>query len=382
MATTFPRVKPGDVIDATQWNNVLSAVEYLYGQLSTVTTSNVVISGFMPPNSVTVGDQLSILGQNFQYSIGATSVYFENVQISSFLPGSSDTQLYLTVPNVPNLPPAGRPVTITVYNRTSNAQQSITVVPEPLPLSGFVDVVPGTTGVAQAGVPANYQFTLNSRVNQTAAFTISGVTDQQGWTIQTLASDMSVLNNGQLNLVPYQPQQVYIQLTAPPGVASGVVFNLTVNVSVGNSVFGTTGPIQHTTGQADVQPDTSITIGQASGNPPANLQNGSTISAAVGTLVVITVPTTFTFTPAAAYTVTLAPVGTLANWTVNLQYPSGTPGTSSSGTFTPPVGNVQNLVFAVQPGAGASASGLMQLSIQRQGATTQAVKNFPVSLSQ
>jgi len=55
---------------------------------------------------------------------------------------------------------------------------------------------------------------------------------------------------------------------------------------------------------------------------------------------------------------------------------------TSSGSFNPPVGNVQTLQFAVQPAAGASASGTLQLKIQRQGATTAATKNFPVVLAQ
>ena len=64
MPTQFPRVNPGDVIKANQWNAILDAVEYLYGQLGTVATSNVQITGFMPPGPVNVGDPLSVLGRN------------------------------------------------------------------------------------------------------------------------------------------------------------------------------------------------------------------------------------------------------------------------------------------------------------------------------
>jgi hypothetical protein len=381
MSTQFPRVKSGDVITANQWNNVLEAIEYLYGQLGTVATSNVQITGFMPPGPVNVGDQLSILGQNFEYSIGAIGLYFDSVRVSSFLQGSGDSQLNVTVPSVPNLPPGGRLVTVTAYNRTSNAQSTITVVPIPLPLSGYVDVIPGTTATTQPGATANFQFTLNSRANQAATYTVAAVVNQQGWQTQILAADQSQLSNAQLQLVPYQPAMVYVSLTLPPTAQQNTPFQLVVNVSSGGVVYGTTGPVIHTVGQADTQQDTSITLSQASGNPPADLQQGSTISVGVGNPVIITVPATFTFTPQASYTVSIAPIGALANWEVNMLNPSGQAGGSSTGTFTPPVGAVQNLQFAVQPNAGASASGTLQLTVQRQGATVSMTKNFPVSLA-
>jgi hypothetical protein len=54
---------------------------------------------------------------------------------------------------------------------------------------------------------------------------------------------------------------------------------------------------------------------------------------------------------------------------------------SSSATFTPALGSPQLLQLAVQPTTGASATGTLQLKIQRQGATTAATKNFPVTLT-
>lgn len=381
MATQFPRVKSGDVITAVQWNSILDAIEYLYGQIGSVATNNVQITGFMPPGPVNVGDPLSILGQNFEYSIGAIGLYFDSVRVNSFLQGSGDSQLNVTVPSIPNLPPGGRLVTVTAYNRTSNDQKTITVVPIPIPLSGFVDVNPGTSDTTQPGATADFQFTLMSRANQTATFTVVGSLDQQGWQTQILAADKSPLSNAQLQLVPFQPATVYVRLTLPQNAQNGTPFNLTVNVSVGNTVYGSTGPVTHTVGQADTPQDPSITVGQASGNPLAGLQQGSTISTAVNSPVIITVPATFTFTPQAAYDVSISPIGALNNWQVKMQNPTGAQGSSSTGTFTPPIGTVQNLVFGVQPAAGASASGTLQFKIQRQGANTAAIKNFPVSLA-
>jgi hypothetical protein len=271
-------------------------------------------------------------------------------------------------------------VTVTAYNRTSSDQKTITVVPIPIPLSGFVDVNPGTSDTAQPGSTADFQFTLTSRANQAATFTVVGISDQQGWQTQILAADKTPLSNAQLQLVPFQSATVYVRLTLPQNAQNGTVFNLTVNVTVGNTVHGSTGPVTHTVGHADTPQDPSITVGQASANPPAGLQQGSTISVAANSVVIITVPVTFTFTPQAAYDVSISPIGPLNNWQVKMQNPAGAIGNSSTGTFTPPIGTVQNLVFAVQPGAGASATGTLQFKIQRQGATTAATKNFPVSL--
>lgn len=385
MAIQFPRVKAGDVIQAQQWNAVLDAIEYLYGQLGTQVTSGVQITGFQPPGPVNVGDTISVLGSNFEYTIGAVSVYFDSVKIDNFLAGSGDSQLVVNVPQIPNLPPGGRLVTITVYNRTTNDQKTITVVPVPLPLSGFIDVLPGTAAVAQPGTTADFQFTVNSRVNQTANFTVVAQTDQPGWQTQILAADKTPLQNGLVPLVPFLPAQIYVRVTVPAIAVPNTPYNLTLNVSSGGTVYGTTGPVPHTLGQADAQQDTSIQIGQASANPPSGLAQGGTISVALNGTVNLTIPTTFTLSPQAAYTVSIGPVGTLNSWLVKMNFPPGPVSTaalpSSSATFTPALGSPQLLQLAVQPTTGASATGTLQLKIQRQGATTAATKNFPVTLA-
>lgn len=380
MATQFPRVKSGDVITAKEWNSILDAIEYLYGQIGSVATNDVQITGFIPPGPVNVGDPITILGKNFEYSIGAIGLYFDSVRVNSFLQGSGDSQLNVTVPNIPNLPPGGRLVTVTAYNRTSNDQKTMTVVPIPIPLTGFVDVLPGTSDTTQPGSSADFQFTINSRANQAATFTVSAIPDPQGWQTQILAADKSTLSNSQLQLVPFQPAMVYVRLSVPGNVLQNTPFTLTVNLSSGGKIYGTTGPVAHTVGQADTPQDQSITLGQPSGNPPDGLAQGATISTKQDNLVIITVPATFTFTPQSAYDVSIAPLGPLTNWTVKMQNPTGTSGASSKGTFTPPIGIVQNLQFLVQPSAGASGAGTLQFKIQRQGATTFATKNFPVSL--
>jgi hypothetical protein len=385
MAIQFPRVKAGDVIQAQQWNAVLDSIEYLYGQLGTQVTSNLQITGFQPPGPVNVGDTISVLGSNFEYTIGAISVYFESVKVDNFLAGSGDSQLVVTVPQIPNLPPGGRLVTVTAYNRTSNDQKTITVMPVPLALSGFIDVLPGTAAVAQPGTTADFQFTVNSRVNQTANFTVVAKIDQQGWQTQILAADKTPLQTGLISLVPFAPTQIYARVTVPATAAPNTPYSLTLNVSSGGTVYGTTGPVPHTLGQADAQQDTSIQIGQASANPPSGLAQGGTISAPLNGTVNLTIPTTFTLSPQAAYTVSIAPVGALNSWLVKMNFPPGPVSTAaqpaSSATFTPALGSPQLLQLAVQPTAGASATGTLQLTIQRQGATTAATKNFPVTLA-
>jgi hypothetical protein len=68
-----------------------------------------------------------------------------------------------------------------------------------------------------------------------------------------------------------------------------------------------------------------------------------------------------------------------------MNFPPGSVSTaaqpSSSATFTPSLGSPQVLQLAVKPTTGASAIGTLQLKIQRQGETTAATKNFPVTIA-
>jgi hypothetical protein len=381
MTTQFPRVNPGDVITATQWNSVLDALEDIYSQIGDSTSqTGVAITGFLPPGPVQVGDALTILGRNFEFSIGAQRIFFGNVQINAFQPGSNDTQLKVLVPTIPGLPDNGQPVTVTAFNRTSNDQRTITVTPIPVPLSGFVDVMPGTTGVVPTGGgPAEYQFTLTSRMNKTATVAITSILDV-GWSTQALDQNHVALPAGQLQLVPFQPATIFVRVTGPANVALSTPFTLTVNVDAGGANRGSSGPIAHAVGVPDVAQDPNIVIQQASS--PA-LQGGIVVVAA-GSFATLSVPVTFLATGGVNYTVSVSPVGTVAGWQVKLQNPNGTAGTSTQAPFAspPPVGVAQMVQFNIQPQAnGAAASGTFELKLQRtDNPALLATRRYPVKL--
>src|SRR5262245_64952359 len=106
------------------------------------TGDHVTITGLVFINPLHMGDHLEIQGHNFGYSKGAQRVRFDNVEITEFRIGSSDTRLIVTVPTFTDIPEGGRPVTLTVANGVTSDTRSLTITPANTPVSGnLVDVV-------------------------------------------------------------------------------------------------------------------------------------------------------------------------------------------------------------------------------------------------
>ena len=333
------------------------------------------IATLAPADSVEVGQQLLVIGSGFGYSTGATGLYFDDVRVDGFAPGSSDAQLVVTVPELADLPAQGRTATVNVYNDAGSASASITVVPEPFALSGFVDVETESAAAAEPGESVDIAISIDSRANQTATFAASAVVDT-GWTAQVLDANEQLVSSAQL--VPFQPMHGFVRVAVPADAAAGTPFEVTVRLVSGNTVFGSSGPVPHVVGQADAAIDDGILIEQPSANAPP-LIDGDTVACTTGQVAIITLPTTFSTTD--TYTVTAAPVGSSTGWQVRLGYPSGSAGTSSQGTLQGSV-NVQALQLAVEPGAGASASGAIDLTIVKVGSSTGRARRIPLVLVQ
>jgi hypothetical protein len=365
MATTFPRVSPGDVITAAEWNQVLSALEDLYSQIGAVSTTAVAITGFMPPGTVKVGDQITVLGRNFQYSIGAQSLFFGGVQVNSFLVGSSDTQLVVNVPQLTNLPDQGESITVTAYNRTTSATAPLTVAPAPTSLSGGVPVsaVP-FTGTANAGQTSDFAYVVTSNLGVTRSVNISATIVPS-----TLQGSIQLLNGpggqplGQLSLTPNVSVPVTVALALPAGTTGS--FTLTVDAIdiLTGSNLGSSAVSTYVVGQAS-QTDPNIQFGalRLTNFSPGqgNALSGSTITLPANSFATVQIVTSFK--AAAEYSVT-ATLTNASGWQVTMVTPP--PGQVLN--FTQGVPPSTTVSFTVQTLASPAGGGQLQIQAQTQG---------------
>jgi hypothetical protein len=331
------------------------------------------IAELVPAGSVTVGRQLVVLGANFDYTIGAARLYVDGLLVNSFTAGS-DSVLVVDVPDLPDLPADGRSVAVTVDNRVGSASKMITVAPAPVTLSGFVDVHTDPAPAAQPGQQVDIPYDISSRANEAATFRVVARLDV-AWAAQVLDAGHQPVDT--VALVPFEPIHGFVRVTVPDDAQAGAEFDLTVEAVAGGTVFGSSGLVAHHVGDADPPVDSTIAIEQPSANPPGSMLAGDALVLSATTFAIVTIPTTFS--DEGSGTVSVAPVGSLLGWQLRMQNPAGDVGASSHGRFQATAGISQLFQFAIQPGPNATATGVIELAIQRDGspATT---RRFPVVL--
>ncbi len=381
MPTTFPRVNAGDVITAVQWNQVLAALEDIYSQIGTVSSTGVAITGFTPPGPVKAGDMLTILGRNFEYTIGAQSVFFGGVPINTYLLGSSDTQLVINVPDMANIPAQGQSVTVTVYNRTTSDSKQIEVVPPPVSLTGGVPVsgVP-FTGTPTAGQTASFSFVVTSNLSTTRAVNVTATVTPAS--LQPFASVLNASGNpyGQLSLQANASVTAVVALAIPTTQAGS--FTITVNavdVATG-TILGSSGTSNYTIGQQS-QTDPNIQFGNitlagfSTGQGNALQGNVVTLPASGSSFATIAVETTFLAAAKYDFTTSLANV---TGWTVTMLNPPPPAQELDFSTGTPPVTTVVRFrIDAASPAAGSQ----LQMNAQTNGQTKTASLGFTLATS-
>ena len=129
--SNFTPVKPGDLITANYFNQILSSFDSRISALegATITSGAAVITGISPSGPVQVGQPLTVTGRNFGFSIGAQQVFIDTVQVNAFQAGSSDQQLVFIIPNsINNVPAQGRSAILSISNGIAPAATQTRVV--------------------------------------------------------------------------------------------------------------------------------------------------------------------------------------------------------------------------------------------------------------
>jgi hypothetical protein len=374
MAAISDQVKPGDVISSDLFNRIIALLNEHDALLtSTTPVSGLAITQLLPAGPYRVGDTLQILGQNFQFGIGATRVFLNATPVLSFSPTSTDSRLQFVIPAVPGVVEAGSSVDLLVLNQTQSATRQIVLRPILNPLQGSViiewqSVAPTTV---TPGAPATFLYRITSGTNNRATWDINPQIDvavnAAAWNAQLSVRDSAgnELNPRQITLDPDQQVDVQIRIATVPSGTDGVTFGLTVNASSG-PVSDSSGIRQFTVGDLTPLPDTTLTLSTVPIlSAGALVGNTLTVPGTQSRILAISVD----FTMAGDYTVTRSVLGGATGWAVNLD--SGTiDAITINAADLAASGHTQRLLrYSVAATSTATTPAQIEIRVARTGAT-------------
>jgi hypothetical protein len=294
MANPTTTVMPGDLIRADLINQLFNQLAALDQRITSLEISggpgggSVLITTVIPSGPIRVGEEMQLIGQSFGYSIGANRVFVDGTRVLIFKSGSNDQTLIFNIPDLPNVPANGRPVTLSVSNQTTTDTRTIVVLPPQVALGGTVDVSFESVNPATilAGQPATFRYKVKSRANQAAQFLVSsnvtGVPNASDWqsVLKVLNDDESENGPRTIALDPNQEKFFKIRLTSVPAVPPNAVFTLATSAGA-QGISSTPDSRPLTVGQAVEPPDPTITLAFLASVPPSAM-SGNTLSIAQG----------------------------------------------------------------------------------------------------
>jgi hypothetical protein len=281
----FNPVNPGDLITANYFNQIFTAFDKRISALEAAIGSSsgaMVITGLSPSGPLHMGDQVTVLGQNFGLpSQVIVTIDGATVSGTSFLAGSGNNALIFNIPPVQGVPPQGQLVTLAVSNPTSSATYQFILLPYVLtiPTGQLFVSMTGAPGVASitAGNSYIFVFTITSSTSLTDAYTLAASLDSASaaalWTVATVVPSGAQMGNP-LNQVTIQNGQnitttvgVKVTIPATPVVSSAQVTLTVTSKTNPTGLFGS-----------------GATSVPASGNPPPPNAISITIAAVTANL--------------------------------------------------------------------------------------------------
>jgi hypothetical protein len=285
-------------------------------------------------------------------------------------------------------------VLLTISNGSASVSRVIRVNPAQLPQQGNVDVLwndaiapnPNPNPVLNAQ-PVTIAYSLKSRATLPTTFTV-GVqcsnAAMQG-AAQVLDAAQTVIASKQIDLAPGQQKGFFVRFPNVP-VANNSTFTVTVSATAAG-VSGSDTRV-FTVNQATQPPDPTINVAfnaltaidPNNGTPDPNAGNYTSIDNtvhlkqnAIGRLNLVA-----TFTQIGNYDVTVAALAPTSLWTVVL---AGTPSVYTIGAsdFSNGVAT-KNPEIGIQAQPGASLTGQLKFTLQRQGSAQKREITFNLAL--
>jgi len=392
------------MISAEKWNLLVDAVNALL-QPASSGASSVGIFAAVPSGTAgdpfAIGGTLQIVGQNFGYALGLTTVAFigpggrTELAASNLLPGSSDTRLVLTVPSIPGVTTSATSFSLVVSNGSQNTTQTFFARVPSTPLNGdlFVnwrsDLDNPDPNPVVAGSPADFAFTVRAATNKSAS--VGLVADIRnasatipGTLIPSLqireGSGVALRAGNSLDLQAGESRNLVVRVPRIPSSWDQVSFTLVLTASaVGLEPRSDSRPITVGDPTESNNPDvtanqTGVDVFDANGNDETNPANfsfdGSTIRLRAGRELNVE----FAVQVSAADTYT-ASMSALRGWTSAVM--------NSTNPFTSSRANdptIFPITIAIGATAGATAAGTIEFKIKGDNAALDWVKQFTVEL--
>ncbi len=380
MPLILNQVKPGDLITADDWNTFIDAFNLALARIealeqSVPSGSDLSITQVLPAGPMRVGDVIRVAGTNFQFSIGATRVFFRgpltNTQVFSLANSSTDTLLEFQVPNVVEATETGTVVSMEVTNQSESVTRQVIVRPRQVPLQGIAvlswqDVAPSTFNPGDNPI---FRYRIESRVNRRATWTlnptISVAANSAEWNnrLSVLDEAGEVITSRQIVLDPLVPTQVSVRINEVPAGTDGVEFGLDLTATAAG-VTGSSGVSTFTVGTAVEDPDPAIDL-TLMPNPDGGTLAGSNLTVPAGGSAEFVVRGEFTV--AATYDIALNLPSGATDWTVTPDIFTGTATTVTQAEINAGGGTATKfLTFSATPNPGAEERQLT-IVLQRTG---------------
>ena len=325
MTDGITRVRPGDLIRADDFNAILDGLEAIDARLRALEGNagpgpDALRITNITPAAPRVGDEMRISGANFGFSTGASRVAFDNIVVTAYKIGSSDSLLIFDIPEITGLPLAGRPVLLRVSNHSSSVLRTINLQPRAEQLMGGVDLhydgpSPSTP---TAGQPFALNFRLASRANLAVTLTVTTTVSVGAWQplLELVDAGGSALSSRRITVPSGQVRAFSVRLPIPSGTAAGTSFTVSIQAE-GQGIVTTTHQPVFSVGTAAPTPATDVELALAGANPPSVLSD-STITLSPGASAEVVVLTTFEGT--GTFVVSLS---SPSGWTVAPDLPAG-----------------------------------------------------------
>lgn len=184
MSTLNP-VRPGDLITAAGWNQLISDLLSLEARVAALESgpTGPVITSTSPSGQITVPSLLTIVGRNFVTPVnGQNTVSIEGATIDTFIVGSNETMLIIDLPTFAGLP---KTVQMTVSNRYGTSapfplQLAPAALPPPTGTTALTKIAQNL-GTIQPSTLFTFNFDLETTLDQSEIFTLMPVfTNAQG----------------------------------------------------------------------------------------------------------------------------------------------------------------------------------------------------------
>ena len=283
----FQRVKPGDLITSALINAILTEVEHLQDQLDSLSGGQPeapVITALVPAGDVPSPSELLILGRNFATPAILNAVSLDEIVLTGFLPGSSDTRLRITVPGgIPGLP---RSMTLAVATDKGSGVATVRVIPVAPSIGGKPGITNATTGgqTVTAGQTSSVTFQLSGgdllraekfRLNVAFTDAVPAGSDSQ-WGVQMIGTEGAGAQGDTVTISPGDKRLVNAQFRVPTGVTSVTALLQATSVNNSPASDAVSLPVKLTVGQPVPGSDggVQLSFGQGGGNIKFDLVDG------------------------------------------------------------------------------------------------------------